>query len=159
MGGRVEGQVLTPAQRVAWLRLIRTENVGPNTFRQLLNRYGSAERALEQLHGLVRRSGTLSPPRVPSVGEAEDDGGLVVDVAVAEAVDIDAVGGEVGFAVGVVGGAGFGGVGPEDDVLDAHLADEVDVLLGGFGGDLGGDLEAGGDPVGVAGRGGGGAGG
>ena len=34
--------LLTPEQRVAWLRLIRTDNVGPQTFRQLINREGSA---------------------------------------------------------------------------------------------------------------------
>lgn len=73
MAPRTEGQNLTRPQRTAWLRLIRTENVGPNTFRQLLNRYGSAEAALEQFHGLVRRSGTLAPPRVPSVDEIEDE--------------------------------------------------------------------------------------
>ena len=73
MNLRTEGQILTRPQRLAWLRLIRTDNVGPNTFRQLLNRYGSAETALEQLHGLVRRSGTASPPRVPSLAEAEDE--------------------------------------------------------------------------------------
>jgi len=70
---RTEGQTLTRPQRTAWLRLIRTENVGPTTFRQLLNRYGSAEAALDQLHGLVRRSGTATPPRVPTVSEMEDE--------------------------------------------------------------------------------------
>jgi DNA processing protein len=40
---------LTEAQRIAWLRLIRSENVGPTLFRELLNFYGSAEKALEAL--------------------------------------------------------------------------------------------------------------
>ncbi len=48
---------LTEAQRLAWLRLIRSENVGPATFRDLLNHAGSAERALEQLPDLSRRGG------------------------------------------------------------------------------------------------------
>jgi len=73
MGARTEGKTLTRPQRTAWLRLIRTENVGPNTFRQLLNRYGSAERALEQLHELVGRSSARTPPRIPSIGEIEDE--------------------------------------------------------------------------------------
>ena len=30
-------------------RMIRTENVGPATFRDLINRFGSAEAALEML--------------------------------------------------------------------------------------------------------------
>jgi len=40
---------LTDAQRVDWLRLIRSENVGPATFRELINHFGSAETALEML--------------------------------------------------------------------------------------------------------------
>jgi DNA processing protein len=68
-----DGTRLSPAQRVAWLRLIRTDNVGPNTFRQLLNRYGSAEAALDQLADLARRSGVATPPRTVSQGEAEDE--------------------------------------------------------------------------------------
>ena len=40
------GNMLSPAQKIAWLRLIRTDNVGPVTFRQLLNRTGSAEAAI-----------------------------------------------------------------------------------------------------------------
>ena len=63
--------MLTPAQRLAWLRLIRTENVGPQTFRQLVNRTGSAEAALEALPALAKRLGTAS--RTPSVAEAEDE--------------------------------------------------------------------------------------
>ncbi len=48
---------LSAAQRLAWLRLIRSENVGPSTFRDLINHYGSAEKALEALPGLSRRGG------------------------------------------------------------------------------------------------------
>lgn len=44
-----DGIELTPSQRTAWLRLIRTDNVGPQTFRQLINREGSAEAALAAL--------------------------------------------------------------------------------------------------------------
>ena len=65
------GSQLTPAQRVAWLRLIRTENVGPQTFRQLVNREGSAEAALEALPALSRRLG--ASPRIPTLAEAEDE--------------------------------------------------------------------------------------
>ena len=48
---------LTDAQRRAWLRLARTENVGPVTFDQLIVRYGSAARALSELPELARRGG------------------------------------------------------------------------------------------------------
>ena len=65
------GLVLTRSQRTAWLRLIRTETVGPVTFRQLLNRFGSAEAALDALPGLLRRTG--SNPRIATQTEAEDE--------------------------------------------------------------------------------------
>ncbi|MGN6099606.1 MAG: DNA-processing protein DprA [Devosia sp.] len=64
-----EGGILTRSQRLAWLRLIRTDNVGPVTFRQLLNRFGSAEAALEALPSLVRQAGVGA--RLCSPGEAE----------------------------------------------------------------------------------------
>jgi DNA processing protein len=32
--------ILTDEQRLDWLRLIRSENVGPRTFRALINQYG-----------------------------------------------------------------------------------------------------------------------
>ena len=51
------GTRLTPSQKVAWLRLIRTDNVGPVTFRQLVNRAGSAERAIADLPRLAARVG------------------------------------------------------------------------------------------------------
>jgi DNA processing protein len=63
--------LLTPSQRIAWLRLIRTDNVGPQTFRQLINREGSAEAALVALPQLLQRAGTHV--RIPSVAEAEDE--------------------------------------------------------------------------------------
>jgi DNA processing protein len=62
---------LTPSQRIAWLRLIRTDNVGPVTFRQLLNRTGSAEAAIAELPRLATRVGIGA--KVPSVAEAEDE--------------------------------------------------------------------------------------
>ena len=68
---RRDGTILTPSQRVAWLRLIRTENVGPQTFRQLINREGSAEAAIAALPALTQRIGR--PARIPSIAEAEDE--------------------------------------------------------------------------------------
>jgi len=57
-------RVLSQAERLAWLRLIRTENVGPITFRQLLRRFGSAEAAIDALPDLARRGGRARPIRV-----------------------------------------------------------------------------------------------
>ncbi len=49
--------LLSDSQRLAWLRLIRSENVGPHTFRELLNHFGSAQAALDALPELSRRGG------------------------------------------------------------------------------------------------------
>jgi len=60
---------LNGRQRLAWLRLIRSENVGPATFRSLVNHFGSAERALAALPDLARRGGARG--RLRLAGEAE----------------------------------------------------------------------------------------
>ncbi|RDV01799.1 DNA-processing protein DprA [Undibacter mobilis] len=56
---------LTDEQRLDWLRLIRSDNVGPRTFRELINTYGGAKGALAALPALARRGGasriTLCP--------------------------------------------------------------------------------------------------
>lgn len=65
------GVKLTDGQRLDWLRLIRSENVGPRTFRALVNRYGGARAALEALPELARRGGAHAPGRICSLAEAE----------------------------------------------------------------------------------------
>jgi DNA processing protein len=50
---------LTDEQRIDWLRLIRSENVGPRTFRTLINQFGGASAALDALPDLARRGGRL----------------------------------------------------------------------------------------------------
>lgn len=62
---------LSQAERVAWLRLIRAENVGPVGFRMLLKRYGSASAALDALPELARAGGRARSLRVPSAADAE----------------------------------------------------------------------------------------
>jgi DNA processing protein len=49
--------LLGDEERLDWLRLIRSENVGPITFRQLMTRFGSAADALDALPDLARRGG------------------------------------------------------------------------------------------------------
>ena len=65
------GIALSERQRLAWLRLIRSDNIGPVTFRELINHFGSAERALDALPELSRRGGAARSPRVASTAEAE----------------------------------------------------------------------------------------
>lgn len=62
---------LSEAERRDWLRLARTENVGPVAFAGLLARFGTADRALEALPDLARRSGRARPLRAPGIAETE----------------------------------------------------------------------------------------
>jgi len=61
---------LTDAQRIDWLRLIRSDNVGPRTFRSLVNHFGSARTALGRLPDLARRGGADRPGRICSEEDA-----------------------------------------------------------------------------------------
>lgn len=65
------GVVLSNRQRLSWLRLIRSDNVGPATFRDLINHFGSADEAIEQLPELSRRGGSARAIRVAGIDEAE----------------------------------------------------------------------------------------
>jgi len=62
---------LSADERLACLRLIRSENVGPVTFRELINRFGGAARALEALPELSRRGGSRRPIRLCPKSDAE----------------------------------------------------------------------------------------
>jgi len=48
---------LEESERRAWLRLARTEHVGPVTFTSLIARFGSARAAIAELPRLARRGG------------------------------------------------------------------------------------------------------
>jgi DNA processing protein len=70
---------LIPADAVARLRLIRTDSIGPITYRQLIARFGDADTAIRALPDLARRGGR----------------GLVIagaDAAEAELAALDALG-------------------------------------------------------------------
>jgi DNA processing protein len=64
---------LSDEQRLDWLRLIRSDNIGPRTFRDLINRCGSARAALDALPALARRGGAARPGRICSRDEAQDE--------------------------------------------------------------------------------------
>ncbi len=53
------------------LRLIRCESVGPVTWRRLVDRFGTAGRAIEALPELARRGGRPAPVAIPSVDAIE----------------------------------------------------------------------------------------
>ena len=62
---------LSEEQRLDWLRLIRTDNIGPRTFRDLVNHYGGARAALAALPALARRGGASAPARICSREQAQ----------------------------------------------------------------------------------------
>jgi DNA processing protein len=65
------GVHLTDNERLDWLRLIRSQNVGPRTFHALINHYGHARNALAALPQLARRGGASAPGRIYTRTEAE----------------------------------------------------------------------------------------
>jgi DNA processing protein len=66
-----EHRRLTDDERLDWLRLIRSDNVGPRTFRALVEHCGGARAALAALPGLARRGGAARPARIHSREDAE----------------------------------------------------------------------------------------
>ena len=62
---------LTEAERIDRMRLIRSDNVGPRTFRSLVDHFGSARAALERLPDLARRGGAARSGRICSADEAK----------------------------------------------------------------------------------------
>jgi DNA processing protein len=59
---------LSDAQRFDWLRLWRSENIGPRTFRVLINRYGGARAALAALPNITPRGRSA---KIAAVDEIE----------------------------------------------------------------------------------------
>jgi DNA processing protein len=60
---------LSDSERRAWLRLARTQNVGPVTFAQLVGAFGSASTALKEVPRMVKRGGG-DDLRIPSEDDA-----------------------------------------------------------------------------------------
>jgi DNA processing protein len=65
-----------PADQVARLRLIRSDNIGPITYFQLLARFGSAQAAIDAIPDLAARGGGRAP-RLASKAEVEREIGEV----------------------------------------------------------------------------------
>lgn len=63
-------QRLSDTQRLAWLRLLRSENVGPATFLALVNQFGGAQAAIDALPDLSRRGGRTQAIRLCSIDDA-----------------------------------------------------------------------------------------
>ena len=78
---------LSEEQRLDWLCLIRSDNVGPRTFRALVNHYGGARAALAALPDLARRGGASRAARVHSRQDAEGFRRLELTLGVLAGVD------------------------------------------------------------------------
>lgn len=65
----LQNDPLPVEEKLAWLRLARTPNVGPITFYKLIESYGSAGAALNILPELSKRGGRKKPLIAPSEGE------------------------------------------------------------------------------------------
>jgi DNA processing protein len=81
-------QALNDTERLDWLRLIRTDRVGPRTFQDLIRHFGSAGAALAALPDLARRGGSGSPPRIFTIEQAAAE----LDAARARRVEYVALG-------------------------------------------------------------------
>ncbi len=71
---------LDPAERLDWLRLARTERVGPVTFAGLIARFGGANAALEAVPELARRGGRRKVPRIPTRDDAQRELDILADL-------------------------------------------------------------------------------
>lgn len=63
----------TDQDRLDWLRLSRTENVGPITFYRLIERFGTAGKAIAALPELSRRGGRGKPLTAPPLPDIEKE--------------------------------------------------------------------------------------
>lgn len=68
---QIQNQNITASEKLARLRLARTKNVGPVTYRQLIHRFGSAIEALEKIPELARRGGAKLSPYPKATAERE----------------------------------------------------------------------------------------
>ncbi len=65
------GARLHEEDRIDWLRLIRSDNIGPRTFHDLVKYYGGVGPALAALPALARRGGSTRPFRIVSREQAQ----------------------------------------------------------------------------------------
>ena len=62
---------LSDTERLAWLRLARTEGIGPINFHKLVRRYGTATKAIAMLPDLMTKAGANRGLAVTPAEQAE----------------------------------------------------------------------------------------
>jgi DNA processing protein len=65
------GAALSESERLDWIRLIRSENIGPVTFHELIEHFGDAAAALKAIPELSRRGGARHSRRIGTLSDAE----------------------------------------------------------------------------------------
>jgi DNA processing protein len=73
-------RTLEETERLAWLRLARTESIGPSSFAGLIARFGDAREALKEAPRLARRGGAASDLRIPSEADARAELGVLAEL-------------------------------------------------------------------------------
>ena len=63
-------RTLNDSERLAWLRLARTESIGPASFAALMARFGNAREALNEAPRLARRGGAKGELRIPAEADS-----------------------------------------------------------------------------------------
>ncbi|MBL4759029.1 MAG: DNA-protecting protein DprA [Rhizobiales bacterium] len=83
-----DGCEFSNSQKLAWLRLIRSENIGPISFHTLIKKYGGAAEALEALPELSAKGGMRRQIRICPEDRAEAE----MDAALSEGLTLVALG-------------------------------------------------------------------
>lgn len=68
-----EKTIFSDQEKLNWLRLFRTENIGPITFYKLIEIYDSAKNALDALPELSKKGGRKKPLTAPSLSSVEKE--------------------------------------------------------------------------------------
>ena len=68
-----DGLDLSDAEKLARLRLIRSENIGPITFHRLLEQFGTARKALQALPDMAKNGGRKKALKICTPSAAEDE--------------------------------------------------------------------------------------
>ena len=64
-------QIITNQEKINWIRLARSQNVGPATFFRLLNIFDNAQNALENIANYSTKGGKQKPITVYPIKKAE----------------------------------------------------------------------------------------
>jgi len=73
-------RALHDSERLAWLRLARTESIGPSSFAALIARFGDAREALKEAPRLARRGGAAGELRIPTEADARAEADALAEL-------------------------------------------------------------------------------